>query len=70
MFQDFALFPHMSVAANVAFGKGVGSDIEGLLERLDLAPLSKALPHELIRRAAATGGLGPCAWPQSLMSVA
>ena len=47
MFQDFALFPHMSVAANVAFGKGRGVNIRDLLERLDLAPLARALPHEL-----------------------
>ena len=47
MFQDFALFPHMNVRANVAFGKGRDADIEGLLIQLDLAPLAGALPHEL-----------------------
>lgn len=51
MFQDFALFPHMNVAANVGFGKTRGRDkgpsIEELLERLDLLQHAKSLPHEL-----------------------
>ena len=53
MFQDFALFPHMTVAANVRFGQRCGAakrkfrSIEDLLERLDLEDQAKAMPHEL-----------------------
>ncbi|WP_425049932.1 ABC transporter ATP-binding protein [Psychromarinibacter sp. S121] len=52
MFQDFALFPHMSVADNVAFGL-TGSKAEtrarvtALLERVDLLRHIDAFPHEL-----------------------
>ncbi len=45
VFQDYALFPHLSVAENVAYG-GRGRAQE-LLERLDIAPLAQARPHEL-----------------------
>ncbi len=53
MFQDYALFPHLRVTDNVAFGlaalertrrRGV---VLGLLERLDLVDLANAYPHEL-----------------------
>ncbi len=45
MFQDFALFPHMSVADNIAYGllrRGIrralaGAQVESLLERVGLA---------------------------------
>lgn len=53
MFQDFALFPHMTVADNVGFGQrgrgeiGEGLKVPELLERLDLSSYSKSLPHEL-----------------------
>ena len=52
MFQDFALFPHMSVLANIRFGQtraGAESrpNIDELLERLDLREFAAALPHEL-----------------------
>ena len=53
MFQDFALFPHMSVEANVRFGQKRGAsadrapDIGDLLERLDLHAHARSLPHEL-----------------------
>ena len=50
MFQDFALFPHMSVAQNVAFGlKGGGKrrTVEALLERVDLARFADSYPHQL-----------------------
>ena len=52
MFQDFALFPHMSVATNIAFGRrrralGRAPDMDELLERLDLVDHAKAFPHEL-----------------------
>ncbi len=53
MFQDFALFPHMTVAANVGFGqryRGARAkevEVADLLARLDLADHAKSLPHEL-----------------------
>jgi ABC-type sulfate/molybdate transport systems ATPase subunit len=49
VFQEYALFPHMSVAKNVAFGGG-GERVDGLLERFGIASLA----HE--RPAALSGG--------------
>jgi molybdate transport system ATP-binding protein len=43
VFQDYALFPHLSVRGNVAFGGNVGD----LLERLRIAHLAGARPREL-----------------------
>jgi molybdate transport system ATP-binding protein len=43
VFQDYALFPHMSVRANVAYAGPVGD----LLERLRIAELADARPGEL-----------------------
>ncbi|WP_246139431.1 ABC transporter ATP-binding protein [Phaeobacter marinintestinus] len=53
MFQDFALFPHLSVADNVAFGlrKGTRAEkrarVEALLERVDLMRHIDGYPHQL-----------------------
>ena len=46
VFQDYALFPHLSVRANVAFGAG-GSPVDSLLERFRIGHLSSAHPQEL-----------------------
>jgi len=43
VFQDYALFPHLSVRANVAFAGPVGD----LLERFGIAHLAAARPREL-----------------------
>jgi molybdate transport system ATP-binding protein len=46
VFQDYALFPHLSVRANVAFGAR-GQDVEALLERFRIGHLAAERPHEL-----------------------
>ena len=52
IFQDFALFPHLSVAQNVGFGlKGnkaeIARRVHELLERVDLAGYGDKAPHML-----------------------
>ncbi|MBS0124441.1 ABC transporter ATP-binding protein [Aestuariicoccus sp. KMU-90] len=52
MFQDFALFPHLSVGENVAFGlKGAGAEKRrralDLLDRVGLAHFIDEYPHQL-----------------------
>jgi molybdate transport system ATP-binding protein len=44
VFQEYALFPHLSVERNVGFAGGDASD---LLERLGIGELAKAKPSEL-----------------------
>lgn len=46
VFQDYALFPHMSVRSNVAFGAG-GRPVDWLLERLHVRHLADVRPGEL-----------------------
>ncbi len=52
MFQDFALFPHLSVAKNVAYGLGRKSQttrdrVAALLDKVDMRRYIDAFPHEL-----------------------
>jgi iron(III) transport system ATP-binding protein len=53
MFQDFALFPHLSIADNVAFGlQGLPKELAraealSLLSRVDMARHADAFPHTL-----------------------
>ncbi|MBS8226505.1 ABC transporter ATP-binding protein [Vannielia litorea] len=50
MFQDFALFPHLTVAKNVAFGlkgSGAAARVAEMLERVGLSGHAAAYPHEL-----------------------
>ena len=53
MFQEFALFPHLSILDNVAFGLRDLGQIEALkiathaLERVGLAEYARAYPHSL-----------------------
>ena len=59
VFQDFALFPHLNVSRNVAFGlrrqSGADADkrVDEMLELVGLRQAARAWPHELIRRPAA-----------------
>ena len=51
VFQDYALFPHLTVADNIAFGVREHSDArkitDELLELVHLSSLAKRFPHEL-----------------------
>jgi len=51
VFQDFALFPHLDVAGNVAFGLPRGTDrrqrVRELLALVRLDGLERRMPHEL-----------------------
>ncbi|MFN3580048.1 MAG: ABC transporter ATP-binding protein [Pseudomonas sp.] len=51
VFQDYALFPHLTVQENVAFGISKNPQrkqiVEELLELVKLSPLGKRYPHEL-----------------------
>lgn len=51
VFQDLALFPHMTVAANVAFGlprgNGAAAVVTGLLDRVGLGHCAEKYPHQL-----------------------
>ncbi len=49
VFQDGALFPHMTVAKNVAFGMAAGQrdTVESWLDQVGLAGLGARFPHEL-----------------------
>ena len=52
MFQDFALFPHLTIAQNVAYGLRGGlrrnrSEVAHLLERVNLTGSETRYPHQL-----------------------
>jgi iron(III) transport system ATP-binding protein len=53
VFQDYALFPHLSIAENIAFGLNKSSSkeqkirVNQLAELLDIAPFLKTYPHKL-----------------------
>jgi iron(III) transport system ATP-binding protein len=53
VFQDFALFPHLSVSQNIAFGmrrvekSQIAKRVDQLLELMGLEEFSKQYPHEL-----------------------
>jgi len=47
VFQDGALFPHLTVARNLAFGEPASGQVERCLDLVGLAHRSKSYPHEL-----------------------
>jgi len=50
VFQEYALFPHMSVAENIGYGLNNGSDqrrIDEMLELVGLQSLGSRMPHDL-----------------------
>lgn len=47
VFQDGALFPHLTVEGNVAFGKPRPGRVEEMLTVVGLADRARAFPHEL-----------------------
>ncbi len=51
VFQDYALFPHLSVGGNVAFGLSKGehraSRVSEVLEMVGLSGMADRMPHEL-----------------------
>jgi iron(III) transport system ATP-binding protein len=65
VFQDGALFPHMTLAANVAFGlpRARRSEAEGWLAQVGLVGLGARYPHELSggqqQRAALARAMAP-----------
>lgn len=65
VFQDGALFPHMTIAKNVAFGmpRSDHGSVEGWLEQVGLAGLGARYPHELSggqqQRAALARAMAP-----------
>lgn len=65
VFQDGALFPHMTIAANVAFGlpKARRGEAEGWLAKVGLAGMGARYPHELSggqqQRAALARAMAP-----------
>ncbi|MFZ1810061.1 MAG: ABC transporter ATP-binding protein [Candidatus Nitrotoga sp.] len=70
VFQDYALFPHLNVAANVSFGLHGQSRaernkrVEELLQTVGLEGSGQAFPHELSggqqQRVALARALAPC----------
>lgn len=71
VFQDGALFPHMTIADNIAFGveSGSAAQIDEWLDRVGLAGLGERFPHELSggqqQRAALARAMAP--GPQVLL---
>ena len=47
VFQEYALFPHLSVRRNVAFGGASPTEVDELLERFGIAQLAAARPDAI-----------------------
>jgi putrescine transport system ATP-binding protein len=66
MFQSYALFPHMTVEQNIAFGlkqdklpkAEIASRVQEMLALVHMQEFAKRKPHQL-RRPASARGAGP-----------
>ncbi len=47
VFQEYSLFPHLSVEKNVAFAANNRTDVEDLLELFGIRHLKKCKPHQI-----------------------
>lgn len=47
LFQDYALFPHMTVWENIMYGAKNSSFASKIVEELQIAKLKQAYPHEI-----------------------
>jgi iron(III) transport system ATP-binding protein len=47
VFQDYALFPHLSVARNVAYGVNASERVDDVLHLVGLDGMEARMPHEL-----------------------
>ena len=69
VFQEYALFPHLNVADNVAYGIPKGVDkpqrVHEMLALVGLPGLNARMPVRVIGRAAAAGRSGPRPGPKS-----
>jgi molybdate transport system ATP-binding protein len=74
--QDYALFPHLTVAANIGYGLHGQSAVENtsrvgeIMRRLRLDGLETRLPLRTFRRPAATRRPGPRRDPASAVAAA
>ena len=67
VFQNYALFPHMTVAENLAFPltvrglnkSDVSDRVKKVLSMVQLDAFASALPGAVVRRPATTCGVGP-----------
>ena len=67
-FQEYALFPHMTVYENISYGLKLKKmpkeekdrKVEEMLEMFNLQGLDGRFPQAALRRPAAAGGLCPC----------
>ena len=67
MFQSYALFPHMTVERNVAYGlerdsiekAEIAQSVEEMLAMVELSPFAKRKPHQLSGGQRAIAGLEP-----------
>ena len=65
VFQEYALFPHMTVRANVGYGARRSDRVDELLERLRIGHLADARAGRHLRRRASARGARPGACARS-----
>jgi len=73
MFQSYALFPHLSVWDNIAFGlrrdglpkNEVGDRVEAMLKLVQLGKFAPSAGHTNCQAASSSGWRWPAAWPSN-----